>query len=170
MSKGDDTKYKKGQKPAFTGIVKLASLLQKAVDSGRSNYVEMTEISRYMGYYVKTQIDDSSMYLDYILNNYKCVRNFKELRKTLIETFDDVNGTFVSGYEKLVAPNGSVNKNMLEELIQADTEICSVLNMIRSSLRNARISGDLLDEDMKELADMSEELSSNLAKRKKIVS
>ena len=80
MSKGDDTKYKKEQKAAFNGIVKLASLLQKALETGRSSYVEMNEISRYMGYYVKTQTDDTSMYMDYLLNNYKNGMKIKRLR------------------------------------------------------------------------------------------
>ncbi|MGH9909766.1 MAG: hypothetical protein ACRD32_03925, partial [Nitrososphaerales archaeon] len=106
MSKGDDTKYKKEQKPASNGIVKLASLLQKALETGRSNYVEMSEITRYISHYVKTQIDDSSTYMDYILNNYRNENNFKELRIELVNVFNDINANGVNGYEKLVAPNG----------------------------------------------------------------
>ena len=119
MFKGDDMEYKK---PIFNGVVKLASLLQRALETGRSNYIEMNEISRYMVYYVKTQIDDSCMYMNNVLNNYKNVEHFKQLSYDLKNIFNDTNKAIINGYEKLVAPNGSVNKSLLEQLIQIDTE------------------------------------------------
>jgi len=170
MSKGDDTKYKKKeQKPAFNGITKLASLLQKALETGRSNYVEMSEISRYMSYYVKTQIDDNFMHMDYMLNNNKNGPDFKQLRNELTNVFNDVNETIVNGYEKLVAPNGSVNKSLLEQLIQIDTEITTTMNMISSALMNAKNNGEITGEEVKEITGMMIELTTNINERKKIV-
>ena len=107
MSKGDDTQYKKKEKPAFNGIVKLASLLQKALDTGRSNYVEMSEISRYVSHYIKTQIEDSSMHMDYILSNHRDDNGFGRLRNDLVTLFNELNETASGGYEKLVAPMGA---------------------------------------------------------------
>lgn len=169
MSKGDDTKYKKEQKPASNGIVKLASLLQKALETGRSNYVEMSEISRYISHYVKTQIDDSSTYIDYILNNHRNENNFKELRIELVNIFNDINANSVNGYEKLVAPNGSVNKSLLESLIQIDAEITTGINMIRSALMNAYGHGEITEQEVKEIACMTNELAVNVNERKKIL-
>lgn len=170
MSKGDDTKYKKKeQKPTFNGITKLASLLQKALETGKSNYVEMSEISRYMSYYVKTQIDDNFMCMDYMLNNQKNGLDFKQLRNELTGIFNDVNNTIVNGYEKLVAPNGSVNKNLLEQLIQIDTEITTTMNMIDNALMNAKNNGEITSEEVKEITDMMTELVTNINERKKIV-
>lgn len=169
MSKGDDTKYKKEQRPAYNGIVKLASLLQKALETGRSNYIEMSEISRYISHYVKTQIDDSSTYMDYILNNYRNENNFKQLRIELVNVFDDINANAVNGYEKLVAPNGSVNKSLLERLIQIDTEITTGMNMIRGALMNAYGHGEITEQEVKEIAGMTNELAVNVNERKKIL-
>lgn len=169
MSKGDDTKYKKEQRPAYNGVVKLASLLQKALETGRSNYIEMSEISRYISHYVKTQIDDSSTYMDYILNNYRNENNFKELRIELVNVFDDINANGVNGYEKLVAPNGSVNKSLLERLIQIDTEITTGMKMIRSVLMNAQNHGEISEQEVKEIASMRNELAVNVNERKKIL-
>lgn len=169
MSKGDDTKYKKEQRPAYNGIVKLASLLQKALETGRSNYIEMSEISRYISHYVKTQIDDSSTYMDYILNNYRNENNFKQLRIELVNVFDDINANGVNGYEKLVAPNGGVNKSLLERLIQIDTEITTGMNMIRSVLMNAQNHGEISEQEVKEIASMRNELAVNVNERKKIL-
>jgi hypothetical protein len=169
MSKGDDTKYKKEQKPAFNGIVKLVSLLQKALESGRSNYVEMSEVNRYISYYVKTQIDDSSMYMDYILNNYKNGIEFKKLRNDFVKVFNDINITTIDGYEKLVAPNGSVNKDLLEQLIQLDTEITATMSMIRGALMNAKGHGEITEEEVNEIACMVDELATSINERKKIV-
>jgi len=169
MSKGDDTQYKKKEKPAFNGIVKLASLLQKALDTGRSNYVEMSEISRYVSYYIKTQIDDSVMYMDYILNNYRDDNSFRHLRNDLVTLFNELNETASNGYEKLVAPNGSVNRNMLEELIQIDTEITGAMNLIKNALMVAKNSGEVRDYDLKEIDTVVSELGKNIGERKSIV-
>jgi len=169
MSKGDDTQYKKKAKPAFNGIVKLASLLQKALDTGRSNYVEMSEISRYVGYYIKTQVDDSVMYMDYILNNYRDDNSFRRLRNDLVTLFNELNEMASNGYEKLVAPNGSVNRDSLEELIQIDTEITSTMNLIRNVLMAAKNSGEVKDNDLKEIDSVASELGKNIGERKNII-
>ena len=169
MSKSDDTQYKKKEKPAFNGIVKLASLLQKALDTGRSNYVEMSEISRYISYYIKTQTDDSAMYMDYILNNYRDDNSFRRLRNDLVTLFNGLNETVANGYEKLVAPNGSMNRNMLEELIQIDTEITSTMSLIKNVLMAAKNSGKVTDYDLKEIAAVANELEKNIAERKSIL-
>jgi hypothetical protein len=169
MSKGDDTQYKKKEKPAFNGIVKLASLLQKALDTGRSNYVEMNEISRYVSYYIKTQIDDSSMYMDYILNNHRDDNNFKHLRNDLVTLFNELNETTSNGYERLVAPNGNVNRTMLEDLIQVDTEITSAMNLIKNAFMAAKNSGEVTDYDLKEINTVANELGKNIGERKNIV-
>ncbi len=168
MSKGDDTQYKKKAKVAFNGIVKLASLLQKALDSGRSNYVEMSEISRYVSYYVKTQIDDSTMYMDYILNNYRDDNDFRRLRDDLVTFFNGLNESTSSGYEKLVAPNGGVNINMLEKLIKVDTEITNAMNLIKNALMAAKNNGGLTDYELKEIDGVANELHKNMDERKGI--
>ncbi|NMJ87270.1 MAG: hypothetical protein EX285_05465 [Thaumarchaeota archaeon] len=159
-------KYKK---PVFNGVVKLASLLQKALETGRSNYIEMNEISRYMGYYVKRQIDDSCMYMNYVLNNYKNIEHFKQLSYDLKNIFNDTNKAIVHGYEKLVAPNGSVNKSLLEQLIQIDTEITTTMNIIRSTIMNASNRDGITGEEIKEITGMIKELRTNINKRIKIV-
>jgi hypothetical protein len=167
MSKSDDA-YKKKTK-TFNGIVKLASLLQKALDSGRSNYVEMSEVSRYVNYYIKTQIDDSTMYMDYILNTYRDDSSFKRLRNDLVTLFKELNDATSNGYEKLVAPNGSVNRDMLEELIEVDGEITSAMNLIRNALMAAKNAGELSDGDLKEIHTVTDELGKNIGERKSIV-
>ncbi|MFQ5969757.1 MAG: hypothetical protein ACE5J2_04610 [Nitrososphaerales archaeon] len=169
MSKGHDTEYKKKEKNAFNGIMKLASLLQKALDTGRSNYVELSEISRYVIYYVKTQADDSSICMDYILNNYNKSGAFQSLRTKLVELFNKLNETTVNGYEKLVAPNGSVNKNLLEQLIQIDAEITDSMNRINNVLKAVKNNGEITDLDIKEIEIIASELRKNVGERKNIV-
>jgi len=167
MSKGDDTKYKNEQKTA-NGVVKLASLLQKVLETGRTNNVEMSEVSRYLNYYVKTQLDDSCMYLDYIIYN-KSEDGFKQLKSELVKIFDDINEILANGYEKLVAPNGSVDKNLFEQLIQIDTEITVISNMIRNVLGNVKDCGEITKQGIKEMSDMINELAVHVNERKKIL-
>ncbi|MEM2759557.1 MAG: hypothetical protein QXU32_05035 [Nitrososphaerales archaeon] len=167
MSKGDDVKYKKDQRPAANGIVKIASLLQKALESGRSNQIEMSEVSRYISYYVKAQIDESSMYMDYILDS-KNGSNFKQMRNEFVKILDEIDENITNGYEKLLAPNGSINKGLLERLIQIDTEITSGLNILRNILMSAKNGGEITDYDRREIIEIIGELSTNISERKKI--
>jgi hypothetical protein len=169
MSKGHDAQFNKKEKQGFNGIVKLASLLQKALDTGRSNYVEMSEISRYMSYYIKTQTEESSAHMDYILNNYREDNGFKRLRNDLVTLFGDLNETASNGYEKLVAPNGSVNRGSLEELIQIDTEITGAMNLIKNAFMAAKIRGEVTDYELKEINAVASDLGRNVAERKAIV-
>ncbi len=170
MSKGDDTQYKRKAKPAFNGIVKLASLLQKALDTGRSNHVEMSEISRYISHYVKAQIDDSTVNMDYILNNYADrADGFKRVRDDLVVLFDGLGETKCSGYEKLLTPNGGVNKDMLEELIEIDTEITNTMNQIKSALMTIKNSGEVTEDEVKEINILAKELRVSVDERIGIV-
>jgi hypothetical protein len=104
-----------------------------------------------------------------MLNNNKNGPDFKQLRNELTDVFNDVNETIVNGYEKLVAPNGSVNKSLLEQLIQIDTEITTTMNMISSALMNAKNNGEITGEEVKEITGMMIELTTNINERKKIV-
>ena len=169
MSKGDDTTYKKEQKAAFNGIVKLASSLQKVLETGRSSYVEMNEISRYMGYYVKTQTDDTSMCMDYLLNNYKNGMKFKRLKDDLMNVFARINKNIKSGYERLVAPNGKVSKSILGQLIQIDTELTTTMNTIKSVLMNAKKHGEMPEDEVKEIAGLVDDLALTITERTKIL-
>lgn len=169
MPKGDDIKYKKEYKNSFNGIVKLASSLQKTLETGRTNYVEMSEVSRYLSYYVKTQIDDSYMYMDYIVNNYKTNGDFRRLCDDITSVFDDINKIIVNGYEKLLAPNGSVNTELLEQLIRVDTEITTALGTIRSVLLNINSHGYITEEEIKNITEMLNELVLNVSERRKII-
>lgn len=162
MYKREDAQYKA---KAFNGIVKLASLLQKALDTGRSNNVEMGEVSRYLNYYIKTQVDDSIRYLDYMLNNWQEDGKFEHLRNDLLALFEAVGESPSDGYEDLVMPNGSVSKEMLEELIQVDTEITSDIKLIRDTLMVAKSSGEIQANDLKEIRCLIEELNKNMKLR-----
>jgi hypothetical protein len=168
MSKADDTKYKK-EKSAFTGVVKLASLLQKALETGKSSYVEMNEITRYVNYYVKTHVDDSCMYLDYMINKHNNGEAFGGLADELRSAFGDLSKIVCEGYEKLVAPNGNVNRALLDRLIQVDSEITSTVNMIRNTLMGAKNNGQMNKDDIKEISRMLMELAANANERKKIL-
>lgn len=169
MYKSDDAQYKKKADPAFSGIVKLASLLQKALDTGRSSYIEMNEVSRYLGYYVKTQVEDSVRYMDFILNNYRDDNYFRHLRRNLLKLFGVLGDVALNGYEKLVSPNGSINKNTLEELIYIDSEITNAMKVIKNALMSAKNNGEVTDHDLTEIEGIAKELGKNIGERTSLV-
>ncbi len=168
MYSSDDAKYKKKMDPAFSGVVKLASLLQKALDTGRSNYVEMSEVSRYLSYSIKTQIDESVRYVDYIQNNHRDDSHFRHFRKSLLTLFNELNNAATNGYEKLVSANGDVSKMMLEELILLDTEVTNSMKLMRNALIAAKSSGEVTDNDLQEIEVIAKELNRSISARTKL--
>ncbi|MFQ5921103.1 MAG: hypothetical protein ACE5JV_03705, partial [Nitrososphaerales archaeon] len=157
--------------PAFNGIVKLASLLQKALDTGKSNYVEMSEVSRYLSYHVKTQVDDSTRYLNEILNN--CGddddNHSKHLMKNLFKFLGELSDIALNGYEKLVSANGNISKNKLEELILIDTEITNSMKLIKNLLMSSKGSSVVKDQDLDEIENIAGDIRRNISERTNLV-
>lgn len=168
MSKGDDTKYKKGGKSVFTGIVRLVSFIQRALETGKSNYVEMNEIDKYFTYCMRAHADDISLHMDNMLNKYKNDIRYKELRNDLLRVFRNIDKTGINAYQKLIKTNGRISKSLLEQLVQFDTEITASMIMIKTAFMIAKTRGELTEEEIHEISCMVNELMKTISKRKKI--
>ena len=166
MSKGDDTKYKKRGKNLYNDIVRLVSLLQRALETGKSNYVEMNEIDKYFTYCVRTHADDISLYMNNMLIKYKNDIRYKQIRNDLLRVFKSIDKTGMNGYEKLITTNGKINKSLLEKLVQFDTEITTSMNMIKTAFKIAKSRGEMTEEEIHEISFMVNELMITFSKRK----
>jgi len=111
--------------------VRIASIVQKGVDTGRSSYVEMRALARTTN------------------------RNLRPKVRAILEHLDD--GTIKSlpaemseGYTDVLTPNGNVRQDKLDRLLSMDADIVTFLGIIASELKNKSAPSESL-KALKEL-------------------
>ncbi len=124
--------------------VRIASIVQKGIATGRSSYVEMRSLDRLISHNIKAKVSEIK----------KSIRLSTELddllTKTLFHTVSD-------GYTRVLTPNGIVREKELEQLLSIDSDIVVCLGMIVDTEK---------EQKMRELIDTLKEL---IQERKKLV-
>jgi hypothetical protein len=115
--------------------VRIASIAQKGMTTGRSSYVEMRALDRLTSHNIKTK-----------------VHTIKKSLK-LNSKLDDL-------ISKISQPNGIVRRKELDQLLSIDADIVICLGMIESELNSLKIS-DLIDT-MEELIEERRKLVDSL--------
>jgi len=98
--------------------VRIASIVQKGIATGRSSYVEMRALDRLISHNIKTKA--SALQKSLKLN--------AELQDLLIK----VPQAMLDGYTRVLTPNGIVRESELDRLLSIDAEIATCLGMIES--------------------------------------
>lgn len=99
--------------------VRIASIVQKGVQSGRSSYVEMRALARLTGQNVRAKAHKIQVGLD---KKDDC--NLDALLKSLAA---DVSS---EGYPDVLTPNGIVRDDKLDALLSLDSDIVTCLGII----------------------------------------
>jgi hypothetical protein len=118
--------------------VRIASIVQKGMSSGRSSYVEMRALDRLTSYNIKTKV--------YVLK-----RSFK-LDAELDNILSKISQAMSEGYSKVLTPNGIVRRKELDRLLSIDADIVTCLGIIESHLKSLKRS-DFIDDTVEELID-----------------
>ncbi|HEX7033028.1 MAG TPA: hypothetical protein VF172_08515 [Nitrososphaera sp.] len=119
--------------------VRIASIVQKGIATGRSSYVEMRSLDRLISHNIKAKVSEIK----------KSVRLSTELdellTKTLLHAVSD-------GYAKVLTPNGIVREKELEHLLSIDSDIVVCLGMIVDAEKTQKMRGliDVLRELIEE--------------------
>lgn len=97
--------------------VRIASIVQKGVDTGRSSYVEMRALARTTN------------------------RNLRPKVRAILEYLDDLTikglpAEMSEGYTDVLTPNGNVREDKLDRLLSMDADIVMFLGIIESELKN----------------------------------
>jgi hypothetical protein len=118
---------------------RIASILQKSMNSGRSSYVEMSKVNQIVSFNIKSQLD--SLKPEIALENYK----------DAINLFDQLSFC----YENTITPNGSVKLKELNRMLDYDSEIAFQLNILGKIPNFDRTKVDL--DYIKNLKDLIKE-------------
>jgi len=114
--------------------VRIASIVQKGMSTGRSSYVEMRALDRLTNHNIKTQVDE--------------IIKSAELNGELCDLLTKIPQSMSEGYAKVLTPNGIVRKAELDRLLSIDVDIVTYIGIIES--KQARDVVDALKELMEE--------------------
>ncbi|MEM2923425.1 MAG: hypothetical protein QW560_03310 [Candidatus Nitrosocaldus sp.] len=166
MGKGMDTNYKKSAYNS-NNIIKIATILQKSLNNGKCNSMEMREVSRYITQCVRSNLEDCIKGLSEIIRSNSNGDRLGDVQSTLQRILHDVKGIAMA-YEQIVAGNGSVDKAMLAELINIDNEITSNLKLLNNHISSIKDTG-INENEIKELSFLAGEIELNIKERVKLI-
>jgi hypothetical protein len=126
--------------------VRIASIAQKGMTSGRSSYVEMRALDRLTSHNIKTKV--------------QAIRKSFKLSIELDDLLSKISQAMTESYTKVLTPNGIVRGKELDRLLSIDADIVICLGMIESELNSVKIS-DLIDM-MQELVEERKRLVDSL--------
>ena len=126
--------------------VRIASIAQKGMTSGRSSYVEMRALDRLTSHNIKTKV--------------QAIRKSFKLSIELDDLLSKISQAMTESYTKVLTPNGIVRGKELDRLLSIDADIVICLGMIESELNSAKMS-DLIDM-MQELVEERKRLVDSL--------
>jgi hypothetical protein len=114
--------------------VRIASIVQKGVDTGRSSYVEMRALARTTNRNLRPKV-------------HAIVSVLKD------ETIKALPAEMSEGYTDVLTPNGNVRQDKLDRLLSMDADIVMCLGIIDSELKN----NGTPSESLKALKEMIQE-------------
>lgn|SRR5581483_3380890 len=113
--------------------VRIASIVQKGMATGRSSYVEMRALDRLTNHNIKTRVDEIKK---------------SAMGDELHDLLSKIPQEMSEGYAKVLTPNGIIRKTELDRLLSIDAEIVTCLGIIES--KQARDVVDALKELIEE--------------------
>jgi hypothetical protein len=126
--------------------VRIASIAQKGMTTGRSSYVEMRALDRLTSHNIKTKVH--------------AIRKSLKLSGQLEDLLSKISQAMTESYTKVLTPNGILRGKELDRLLSIDADIVICLGMIDSQLNSVKMY-DLIDM-MKELVEERKRLVDSL--------
>jgi hypothetical protein len=117
--------------------VRIASIAQKGMTTGRSSYVEMRALDRLTNHNIKTKV-------------LALKKSFK-LDGELEDLLSKISQAMSESYTRVLTPNGIVRRKELDRLLSIDGDIVMCIGMIESELKSQKISDFIIT--LKELVE-----------------
>jgi hypothetical protein len=124
--------------------IRIASIAQKGIATGRSSYVEMRALDRLTSHNIKIKVH--------------AIKKSLKLNSKLEDLISKISQVMSESYTKVLTPNGIIRGKELDRLLSIDADIVICLGMIESELHSIKIS-DLINtmeqliEERKKLVD-----------------
>ncbi len=177
MDKGVDANYKRSTL-THNNIVKVVSIIQKALGTGKANATEIKSVSRYVTYSISSGANTCIKYIDGMI-----ARNSKSKRSRVKEHYNNIilhnikdrlnnmlvelTSSIPKSYESLILPNGHIDKVILNELIKIDNEIAYNLKILSDYLVDNKRSA-VNDSCIEEISSLLSEIELCVDERKNV--
>ena len=106
--------------------VRIASIAQKGMTTGRSSYVEMRALDRLTSHNIKTKVQA-------IKKSFKLNSKFEELMLKISQGISE-------SYTKILTPNGIVRRKEFDRLLSIDADIVICLGMFGTEFDSLKMS------------------------------
>lgn len=106
--------------------VRIASIAQKGMTTGRSSYVEMRALDRLTSHNIKTKVQT-------IKKSFKLNSKFEELMLKISQGMSE-------SYTKILTPNGIVRRKEFDRLLSIDADIVICLGMFGTEFDSLKMS------------------------------
>jgi hypothetical protein len=106
--------------------VRIASIAQKGMTTGRSSYVEMRALDRLTSHNIKSKVQT-------IKKSFKLNSKFEELMLKISQGMSE-------SYTKILTPNGIVRRKEFDRLLSIDADIVICLGMVGTEFDSLKIS------------------------------
>jgi hypothetical protein len=126
--------------------VRIASIVQRGMVTGRSSYVEMRALERIVKHNINTSV--------------QIIRSNPLSKDGVIAELLAKIATIHGGYADTLTPNGVLRKDELEQLLSIDSEISTCLGMLESG--SSRIKAGDVAATLKELMEERKKLVGSL--------
>jgi hypothetical protein len=126
--------------------VRIASIAQKGMNTGRSSYVEMRALDRLTSHNIKTKA----------LTIKKSLKLNSKQEEIILKVLQGMS----ESYTKVLTPNGIVRRKELDRLLSIDADIVICLGMFGSELSQLKTSD--LTRTMEELIEERRKLVDSL--------
>jgi hypothetical protein len=126
--------------------VRIASIAQKGIITGRSSYVEMRALDRLTSHNIKAKVQS-------LKKSLKLNANLEQLMLKISQGMSE-------SYTKILTPNGIVRRKELDRLLSIDADIVICLGMFNSDLNALKLQD--LTRTMEELIEERKKLVDSL--------
>lgn len=128
--------------------VRIASIIQKCMSSGRSSYVEMRALDRLTKHNIKSKVD--------------ALRPHAKPESDLAEVLSIITPAMSGGYVDVLTPNGIVRENELDSMLLIDSDIVMCIGTIESELLKSHKKEIEAIHTLKELVEERKKLIDSL--------
>ena len=105
--------------------VRIASIAQKGMTTGRSSYVEMRALDRLTSHNIKTKV--------------QTIKKSLKLNSKLEDLLLKISQGMSESYTKVLTPNGIVRRKEFDRLLSIDADIVICLGMVGTEINSLKI-------------------------------
>ncbi|MDP9016353.1 MAG: hypothetical protein M3M87_06320 [Thermoproteota archaeon] len=106
--------------------VRIASIAQKGMSTGRSSYVEMRALDRLTSHNIKAKV--------------QTIKKSLKLNSKLEDLLLKISQGMSESYTKVLTPNGIVRRKEFDRLLSIDADIVICLGMLGTEFNSSKIS------------------------------